>query len=330
MYNSQNSPLAPSLDEMEQASKAIAPYITNTPVSQWLGPAKDELLGPKTEVFVKLELLQRGGSFKARGALINMLTLTDEQKRRGVTAVSAGNHAIAVSFAAKMLGTPAKVVMPRSANSFRINRCEELGTELVLVDNVGQAFEEAERIQNEEGRIFIHPFEGRGVATGTGTLGLEFARQVAGLDAVIIPIGGGGLAAGMATAIKYLQPSCNIYGVEPTGADSMSRSLDSGTPEKIDAVRTIADSLGAPFAMPYSFALVQKALERIVLVEDHQLRSSMKLMFEELKLAVEPAGAASMAALLGPLKEELQGKRIGLIACGSNIDLASFYRLLRL
>lgn len=320
----------PGLAEIEAAASMLAPYVNHTPAIQWTGSAKDRELDPGMEVFIKLELLQKGGSFKARGALMNMLNFNEEQKKRGVTAVSAGNHAIAVSIAAQMVGTPAKVVMPRSANPFRVNRCKELGTEVVLVENVAKAFEEVERIQEEEGMIFVHPFEGKATAIGTATLGLEFMKQMGEPEAVIIPIGGGGLAAGMATAIKHLYPDCRIFGVEPDGANSMYRSFQTGKPEKIDAVKTIADSLGAPFAMPYSFALCWQMLEEVVLVEDHQLRSAMKLTFEELKLAVEPAGAASLAALRGPLKEELRGKKVGIIACGSNIDLVSFYRLLRL
>ena len=285
--------LPPSLTEITEAAQALSPYITYTPVIQWEGTGKDRLLDESTEVYVKLELLQSGGSFKARGALVNMLALEPDQLLRGVTAVSAGNHAIAVSVAAKMLQPSAKVVMPSSANPFRVDRCRELGAEVVLVENVGKAFEEVERIQQEEGRIFVHPFEGRSTAIGTATLGREMVEQVPNLDAVIIPIGGGGLAAGMSTAIKYLNPECQVIGVEPTGADTMYRSFQSGKTEKIDAVRTIADSLGAPFSMPYSFALCKQNMEKVVLVEDHQLRTAMRVTFEELKLAVEPAGAAS-------------------------------------
>ncbi|MEL6134539.1 MAG: threonine/serine dehydratase [Bacteroidota bacterium] len=320
--------IPPSLQEIEAAQEALKGLVQYTPTYEWKGPGKDEMLGKETTVHIKLELLQRGGSFKPRGALINMFALTSEQLERGVTAVSAGNHAIAVGYAAQVLGTKAKVVMPRSANPFRVNRCRALGAEVILVNNVAEAFEEAERIQREEGKTFIHPFEGRRTATGTATVGYEFAQQVPEMEAVIIPIGGGGLAAGMATALKHLQPSCKLYGVEPTGADTMYKSFQSGKTEKIDIVRTIADSLGAPFSMPYSMALCKKYLEKVVLVEDHQLRSAMRHTFVEMKLAVEPAGAASLAGLLGPLREELRGKKIGLIACGSNIDVETFFRFL--
>ncbi len=324
------SVVPPSLEEIEGAAKLLEAYVAQTPVSRWWGPGKDQHVGNDTEVFLKLEMLQYGGSFKPRGALINMLQLDQDQKKRGVTAVSAGNHAIAVSFAARMLGVPAKVVMPSSANPYRVDRCKDFGAEVVLVSDVAAAFEEVEKIKEEEGRIFIHPFEGKATAIGTATMGREFALQTPDLDALIIPIGGGGLAGGVSTAFRYLQPNCKLYGVEPTGADSMHRSFQSGKPERIEAVKTIADSLGAPFSLPYSYGLCKQNLDKIVLVEDHQLRTAMRVMFAEIKLAAEPAGAASLAALLGPLHDELQGKRVGLIACGSNIDVESFFQLLRL
>ena len=170
----------------------------------------------------------------------------------------------------------------------------------------------------------MHPFEGELTALGTATMGLEFARQAPQLDALIVPIGGGGLCAGVASAFKLAQPACQIYGVEPEGADSMSRSFRAGSPQTIDKVSTIADSLGAPYALPYSFDLCQQNVDEIVLVDDDELRSAMGLLFSEMKLAVEPAGAAATAALVGPLRERLQGGRVGVIVCGANIDFASF------
>jgi threonine dehydratase len=159
---------------------------------------------------------------------------------KGVTAVSAGNHAIAVAFAAQLLGTTAKVVMPKTANPARVATCRSYGATVELVDNVAVAFERVQQIQAEEGRYFVHPFEGQNTILGAATVGLEFATQVADLDAVIIPIGGGGLCAGMATAIKQLQPNCQIFGVEPVGADTMHRSFAAGSPQSIASVQTIA------------------------------------------------------------------------------------------
>ncbi len=281
-------------------------------------------MGAGTQVFAKLEFLQRTGTFKARGALATLYGLSPEQLAAGVTAVSAGNHAIATAFAAQILGTTAKVVMLRAANPSRIEACRAYGAEVVLADDVHQAFEVVVQIQNEEGRYFVHPFDGPAVATGTGAVGLEICEQCEDFDTVIVPVGGGGLIGGIANAVKRLRPDCEVIGVEPEGADTMHRSLASGEPVKIDAVRTIADSLGAPFALPYSFGLCQMHVDRLAMVDDLQLRKAMGFLFREMKMAVEPACAASTAALLGPLREDLTGKRIVLVMCGSNIDWATF------
>ncbi|MGB5491746.1 MAG: threonine/serine dehydratase [Woeseiaceae bacterium] len=287
-------------------------------------PSIEAAMGAGTQVFAKLEFLQRTGTFKARGALATLYGLSPEQLAAGVTAVSAGNHAIATAFAAQILGTTAKVVMLRAANPSRIEACRAYGAEVVLADDVHQAFEVVVQIQNEEGRYFVHPFDGPAVATGTGAVGLEICEQCEDFDTVIVPVGGGGLIGGIANAVKRLRPDCEIIGVEPEGADTMHRSLASGEPVKIDAVRTIADSLGAPFALPYSFGLCQMHVDRLAMVDDLQLRKAMGFLFREMKMAVEPACAASTAALLGPLREDLTGKRIVLVMCGSNIDWATF------
>jgi threonine dehydratase len=287
----------------------------------------DRLGSPARELSLKLELFQHTGSFKPRGALTVMLGLAAEELRRGVTAVSAGNHAIAVAFAARRLGTSAKVVMMQAASPARVAKCRALGAEVVLVPDVHAAFAEVERIAAEEGRAFVHPFEGPRTALGTATLGREWLRQSRPLDAVIIPIGGGGLAAGMSCAIKQAAPATLVIGVEPEGADTMRRSFLTGSPQGIDRVRTIADSLGAPFALPYSFALCRRYLDDLVQITDEAMRAAMRLLYDELKLACEPAGAAATAALLGPLRDRLAQKRVGLMLCGSNIDLARFAEL---
>lgn len=317
-----------TLEDIRAARELLGDRVLTTPVHEWAGQTLDETLGPGTRVFLKLELLQRTGSFKARGALLNMLRLAPAQRERGVTAVSAGNHAVAVAYAAQALGVNAKVVMIRTANLFRVALCRAFGAELELAADAHVAFEQVARIEKEEGRALIHPFEGLGTATGTATLGLELCQQVEQLDAVIIPIGGGGLCAGVASAVKLLQPRCAVYGVEPTGADSMHRSFAAGEPRSIERVATIADSLGAPFALPISFALCRRNVDALSLVSDDELRAAMRLMQRECKLAVEPAGAAAMAALLGPLRSQLSGRRVALIVSGSNIDTATYARLL--
>ena len=314
----------PALSEIRELRTTLAPYIVRTPVWKWDNEDARSAFGAGTDVVLKLELFQRTGTFKPRGALAVMLDLDEAELARGVTAVSAGNHAIAVAYAAGILGTSAKVVMPKTASPIRVARSEGAGAEVVLVDDVKIAFVEVERIQHEEGRTFVHPFEGPRTVLGTATVGVEFCEQAPDLDAVIIPIGGGGLAAGMSAAIKQMQPDCEVYGVEPVGADSMSRSFQAGSPQAIDRVATFADSLGAPYALPGTYALCREFVDEIVLVDDDAMRNAMALLFHSMKLAVEPAGAAATAALQGPLRERLDGKRVGITVCGTNIDIASF------
>jgi threonine dehydratase len=312
----------PTIAEIKYLRQTLGDQIVRTPVLRCA--ALEDIFGAQTRVHGKLEFLQRTGTFKARGALAILHTLGEEQRAAGVTAVSAGNHAVATAFAAQAVGTSAKIVMLATANPLRIELCRSYGAELVLVGDVHEAFAVAERIQDDEGRFFVHPFEGSSIATGTGMVGLEIFEQCDQFDTVIVPVGGGGLLAGISNAIKQLRPDCEIIGVEPKGADSMHRSLAAGEPRSIDKVRTIADSLGAPYAMPYSFNLCRHNVDDLVLVDDVQLRNAMGLLFQSMKIAVEPACAASTAALLGPLRERLVGKTIVLLFCGSNIDWATF------
>ena len=314
----------PDLAAIEEARASLGDLINETPVHHWRAAAVSDALGADSAVFLKLELFQRTGTFKARGALLSALALDDAARARGVTAVSAGNHAIAVAFAAHSVGTSAKVVMMEGADPFRVAQVRRYGAELVLVPDVHAAFETVRAIEADEGRTLIHPFEGRTIALGTATVGLELARQVPALDAVIVPIGGGGLCAGVSCAIKTVQPGCKVYGVEPEGADTMHRSFAAGSPQAIERVRTIADSLGAPFAQPYSFGLCRRYVDELVKIDDEAMRRAMGLLFAEMKLAVEPAGAAATAALLGPLAERLRERRTAVIVCGTNIDAPKF------
>jgi threonine dehydratase len=314
----------PSLDAIRANRARLGDRVETTPVRQLKDPALDAALASGTRVWLKEELFQRTGSFKPRGALSVMLDLDAAALERGVTGVSAGNHAISLAYSAQALGTTAKVVMPKNANPFRIQVCRELGAEVELVDNVHQAFARVREIEAQEGRVFVHPYEGPKTALGTASVGLEFMEQVAAagdtLDAVIVATGGGGLSAGVACAVKQLRAQTAVYVVEPEGADSMARSFAAGSPQAIDAVRTIADSLGAPRCEPYSFALNRRFVDAVVLVDDAQIRQAMRLLFRVAKLVVEPAGAAALAALMFPLRDALAGRSVGLIVCGANID----------
>jgi threonine dehydratase len=313
---------APDIEDIRALSDSLARTIMRTPTVRCAGI--EEILGNGTTVFGKLEFLQYTGTFKARGASAVLGGLNKSQIEAGITAVSAGNHAIAAAYAARAAGAHAKVVMIASANPSRVAACRDYGGEVVMADNAHSAFELAEKIQHEEGRFLVHPYEGPDVATGTGTVGLEIFEQIENIDAVVVSVGGGGLIGGISNAIKQLQPNCEVIGVEAEGADSMHRSFASGKPESIEKVRTIADSLGAPYALPYSFALCKANVDQLVLVSDTSLRESMGLLYKCMKIAVEPACAASTAALLGPLREKLAGKRVVLVFCGSNIDWSTW------
>ncbi|MSQ92909.1 MAG: threonine/serine dehydratase [Gammaproteobacteria bacterium] len=316
-----------SLADIRAARVLLGDCVVTTPVQQLSGPSVEAAFAPGTRAFLKLELFQRTGSFKARGALLNVLALTEAERARGICAISAGNHAIAAAYAAHAVGVSAKVVMTQSANPFRIAQCRLYDAEVELAPDVHAGFRRVKEIQEKESRAFIHPYEGLRVSLGTGTLGVEFMEQVPDLDAVVVPIGGGGLASGVSTAVKLIRPDCEVFGVEPFGADSMYRSFAAGKPASIDKVATIADSLGAPFATPMSFALCRAHIDELVRVTDEELIAAMRFLLEHARLAVEPAGAAATAALLGPLRDRLAGRRVGLIVCGANIDAAGFARL---
>lgn len=316
----------PTLADIRATATLIAPHVQRTPVMPWLGPTVARLLGPDARVHMKLELFQATGTFKARGAITTALRIAADGKPKGLTAASAGNHAVATAWAAQRLGVPAKVVMVKTANPFRVALAESFGATVIKADDAVAAFAEVDRIRSEEGFAAIHPFEGPAVACGTGTLGAELLDQVPDLDAVIVSIGGGGLAGGLSHAIKLIKPSCLVLGVEPKGADAMSRSIAAGQPVKLDRVDTIADSLAPPMALPYAFGLCRANIDEIITLDDDQICAGLALMQLEAKLAVEPAAGAVAAALFGPYRQRLRAKRVGLIVCGANIDGATYGR----
>ena len=316
---------APSLDEIRATRERLGQRVLETPVWNWGSHQIQEKLGAGTAVFLKMEMLQYTGSFKPRGAFNNILSLDENAKKSGVTGASAGNHAMALAYAAQQAGVSAKVVMPKTANPAKIAGTKGFGAEVVLVDDIVQVFEGVERIQKEEGRHYVHPFEGPGTIQGTATVGFELCNQIPDLDAVIVPIGGGGLIAGISRAVKVMQPKCVVYGVEPEGADTMHRSFASGQVESIERVTTIADGLGAPTTAVYSLEICRQHVDELVKVTDAELRRAMLLLFEGAKLVTESAGAAGVAALVEHLTERLRGKRVAVVLSGANIDLQTFW-----
>ena len=317
----------PDADAIAALRTELRPYVKTTPL---LERADFPTLEGTTLQF-KFELLQASGTFKARGAFANMLALDAAARRAGVTAISSGNHAVAVAYAANRLGISAKVVMLKTSSPARLALCRRYDAEVLIAEDGPSGFARVREIERDEGRYFVHPYNGYRTILGTATLGAEWAEQstrdgMGGLDAVIIAIGGGGTAAGAGTGFKLLKPEVDVFGVEPAGADLMARSFAAGGPYKMGAMSGIADSLMAPHTEAYSYGLCQRALTGLVTVTDDEMRAAMLLLFEELKLATEPACAAATAAILGPLRERLAGKRVGVLLCGTNTDPATFMR----
>lgn len=322
MNSTAASQAAPTLADIRAARARLAGKVRATPVLEMplreVDPAWPDAAA---QGVFKLELFQVTGTFKARAALSGILALPAERRRRGVTAVSAGNHAVAVAYAARAAGLTSHVVMLKTANPLRVELARSFGADVEFAENGKAGFERVKQIEEAEGRYFVHPFEGPGPVTGTGTLGLEWHEQSGAMDAVVIACGGGGLLGGVACAIKQLSPGTAVYGVEPEGADNMTRSFETGKPETTTEVRTIADSLGPPYSTPYTFGVCRQYVDRMVRVSDAAIRDAMRHTARALKLAVEPAGAAALAGVLGPLRDALAGKgRIGILVCGANID----------
>lgn len=314
----------PSLSKIEAVAEKLKSHVIKTPTVRYAGAPIDGL--DASDLFIKLELLQHAGSFKARGALNNIMSLEDTS--RGITAFSAGNHAIAVSFAAKQTGVSAKVVMPKTANLFRVERCQYWGAEVVFGETISDLMDIVNDLQSNEGRVLVHPFEGVHTVEGTATVGLELMEDIPNLDVVIVPVGGGGLIAGIASAVKQINPKCMVIGVEPFHAKGMADSISQGAPIDTVTLNSIADSLSAPMHLPLTFSLVKQHVDELVQVSDDELRDAMRFMFSELKLAVEPACAAAIAALRGPLLHRMSDRRVAVIACGSNIDFKTYNNLL--
>ncbi|HYC51388.1 MAG TPA: threonine/serine dehydratase [Gemmatimonadaceae bacterium] len=311
-------------DDIQQAHERIRGQIHRTPLltSVRLGAKAGELT-----LYFKCECFQRTGSFKARGALNAMLQLTSAERTRGVVTVSAGNHAQAVAWAASRVGADCITVMPEGASPTKVAATEGYGgTVHIEPGERKRAFERAEAIA-AEGRVMVHPFEDERVAAGQGTVALELLEQWPEVEAVVVPIGGGGLISGMATAIKAARPDVKVIGVEPVGAPTMRASLDAGAPQNI-ATKTVADGLAAPMVGAMTLRTVQEHVDDVVLVTDDEIVAAMKDILSYSKLVVEPAGAAAFAALAADKAGLAAGSRVVAVISGGNVDLQRLKELL--
>jgi threonine dehydratase len=279
-------------------------------------------------IFLKLENHQMTGAFKERGALNKILLLTDDERRRGVIAASAGNHAQAVAYHAVKRGIRAQIVMPLTTPLVKASATRGYGAEVILTGaNYDEACLEALRRCKEQGLTFIHPFDDEAVIAGQGTLGIEMLEQAADLDAVVIPIGGGGLIAGVACAVKELNPKIRVIGVQTSKLPSMKAALEHDAPVTLPADKTIADGIAVRSAGVLTLPLVRKYVDEIVTVDDEEIANAILLLLEKEKTLSEGAGAVATAAVLNQ-KVALQGKKLGVLVSGGNIDVTLLSRII--
>jgi threonine dehydratase len=313
-----------SLAQIRKAEQRIRDFIYFSPCP--LSDALSETTGQ--QVFLKLDNLQRTGAFKERGALNRILLLSDDEKRRGVVAASAGNHAQAVAYHATQRGVPARIVMPLMTPLVKISATRGFGADVILHGaNYDEACFEALRICELEGMTFLHPFDDHAVINGQGTIGLELLEQVQGLEAVVVPIGGGGLISGVACALKESNPEIRVVGVETERLPSMLRAIENGSPVTLPAEATIADGIAVRRAGDLTLPLVQQYVDEIVTVDEEEIASAILVLLEREKTLAEGAGAVALAALLQK-KTSLQGKRTAVLVCGGNIDVSLLARII--
>ena len=320
-----------TLADIQAAADRIRGHALETPLIE--SPALNERAGVR--ILLKTETLQRVGAFKFRGAYNRLVQLTAEERARGVVAFSSGNHAQGVALAARLLGIPALIVMPSDAPKVKVVATKGYGAEVRFYDRLTDSREAiAAEIAGQRGSVVVPAFDDPHIIAGQGTVGLEMVAQAraqgASLDLVAAPISGGGLLAGLATAIKGLSPQTTMVGVEPEGFDDTLKSLQAGARQVIKPTgRSLCDSLESPFPGELTFPIMQKTVADVAVVSDREITEAMRYAFATLKLVVEPGGAAALAALLAG-KIDVAGKgAVGLVLSGGNVDPEQFAQALR-
>jgi len=279
-------------------------------------------------VYLKLENLQKTGSFKVRGAYYKISKLSPEEKRRGVVTASAGNHAQGVAYAAMVSGVKATVVMPEAASPSKISAARSYGANIILHGSFyDDAYRKAKMVEEETGAVFIHPFNDFHVISGNGTVGLEIVNDLPDVDVVIVPLGGGGLASGTASIIKYLKSNTKIIGVEAEAAPKFKESIKHGGIVEVNIRQSLADGLITRKPGDLTFTIASEVLDDVVTVSEDEIAMSMTLLMERAKIVTEGAGAASVAALLSG-KIDVKGRKTAAIISGGNVDLTTLYRVL--
>ena len=286
-------------------------------------------INPDANVYLKTENLQITGSFKVRGAYYKISQLSDEEKERGVIACSAGNHAQGVALAATKNGIKSLICLPDGAPISKVEATKKYGADVCLVEGVyDDAYAKALELRDEKGYTFIHPFDDENVIAGQGTIGLELIEQLPELDAVVVPIGGGGLISGVAFAIKNLNPNVKIYGVQASGAPSMFNSIHDGKIERLDGVSTIADGIAVKEPGVNTFEYCSQYVDEIVTVNDDEISAAILALMEQQKLVSEGAGAVSAAAVMFN-KIDIKGKNVICLISGGNIDVTILSRVIK-
>lgn len=314
-----------TLSDIRAAQRRIASGIIETPCAESV--PLSEITGAR--IVCKLDNFQRTGSFKERGARNALLQLAPHQRKRGVVAASAGNHALGLAYHGKLLGIPVTVVMPDYAPLIKITTCERLGARVRIEGrDFNEARAAADRLVQEEQLTYIHGFDDPKIIAGQGTLALELLRQVRDLDAIVCPVGGGGLIAGVAVAVKALQPRIRLIGVESTATGNFSAALKAGKPVRVRRRPTLADGLATLTVGTNAFALARRRIDEVVTVSEDAIALAILRMLELEKTVVEGAAAVPLAALMAGRLPRLAGKRVALIICGGNIDPAVLSRVI--
>ncbi|HEX5438501.1 MAG TPA: threonine/serine dehydratase [Gemmatimonadaceae bacterium] len=312
-----------TLAELRAAADALRGVAVRTP----LLPAAELGGGPESPVWLKPESLQRGGAFKFRGAYTYLSRVDAEARARGVIAPSSGNHAQAVALAAKLFGVPATAVMPTTVTAAKRAGVERLGARVVLAGTTTQhRMDRAVELAREEGGVIVPPYDDRTIIMGQGTAGLEIAEDLPDVGTVLVPVGGGGLSAGVATAVKLLAPSARVVGVEPAGAPKLTRAREAGEPVWLEHVKGLADGLLAVRIGSIPFAHHEAYVDDVVVVPDDALPDAMRFLLDRMKLVVEPSGAITVAALQQGIVQPA-GKTVAMLS-GGNIEWDGLYALL--
>ncbi|MBQ7337029.1 MAG: threonine ammonia-lyase [Clostridia bacterium] len=311
-----------TLDQIFHASVVLKDIVRKTTVVSSVG------IAPQCDLYLKPENLQNTGSFKLRGSGYKIAMLSEEEKQRGVIACSAGNHAQGVALAASKCGIPSLICLPDSAPISKVEATKSYGAQVRLVKGCyDDAYAEALRLKDEMGYSFVHPFDDEYVIAGQGTIGLEITRDLDDVDAIIVPVGGGGLISGVAYAIKSIRPSIKVYGVQAAGAPSMYNSIRNGKIETLSSVSTIADGIAVKQPGENTFSLISKYVDDMALVTEDEISSAILALIEKQKMIAEGAGAVSVAAAMFN-KFPIAGKKVVSVVSGGNIDVTSLSRVI--